>query len=80
VQRLIASFYRSQIRFAVIAAIGIAFISGIFATTRAQGQQCRNFGNVTVCYDAMYEEGGIRYYEGNLKVGYKGLPRATRWR
>jgi hypothetical protein len=74
VQRLIASFYRSQIRFAVIVAIGLAFIAGAFATTRAQGQQCRDFETITVCGDTLGANAGRTVITGNLKIGPKGKP------
>lgn len=72
--RLIIALHRHRLRFGLLLALLATLTVGAFATTRAQGQQCRDFDNVTVCYDTMYEEGGIRYYEGNLKVGYKGAP------
>jgi hypothetical protein len=59
-QRFIATIYRRQIRFAVMAALVLAAVGAFFATTPTQAQQreCRNLLRIEACADVVVDHGG----------------------
>lgn len=66
-----------RLHFGLLAML-LALAGGVFVTqTRAQGQVCRDFDNITICADKEDFPGSL---EGNLRIGPKGQPPVVRVR
>jgi Bacterial Ig-like domain len=61
-------------RFGIVALAGLMalLIAGAFSVARAQGQTCRDTGNLTICGDTIDESGQEFQLKGNIKIGPKG--------
>jgi hypothetical protein len=64
------------IQFTALFAALLALFGGVFAAVKAQGQECRDIQNITICADEIDTStaGDLTIYQGSVKIGPVGKP------
>lgn len=76
---IIRTMRTHRLRLGLLVALLAALAAGLFAAAKAQGQECIDIGNLTVCGDELEvneqpETNNYIQLIGNLKIGPKGEP------